>query len=687
MPEPRRILVTSALPYANGPLHLGYILEAIQTDIFARFLRAHGHRVYYVCADDAHGTPIMLHAERRGIPPEELIAEMNAAHCRDLAAFNIAIDHYSSTHSTANRELIDALYARLAAAGHIARRTIEQFYDTARGIFLPDRFIKGTCPRCAAADQYGDSCEVCGATYAPTDLIAPYSVVSGSTPELRHSEHYFFRLADFSSRLASWIASDALQPEVRNKLAEWFDAGLKDWDISRDAPYFGFRIPGTEDKYFYVWMDAPLGYLAAFSEYCATAGLDFAAFWDADQATGSEVYHFIGKDIIYFHALFWPAMLTAGGYRLPSAVYAHGFLTINGEKMSKSRGTFIEAERYLEHLPADYLRYYFAAKLGDGLADIDLNLDDFRLRVNADLVGKLINIASRSAGFISRYFAGELAAALPDPDAYRRFTAHGEEISGHYAARRYAQAVRCIMQLADEVNRYFDEAKPWVLARSPAARREVQAICTQTLNYFRALITWLAPVVPDIATASGRFLDVTIGPWADLERPLTGRRINDYSPLARRLEAAEVAALLPDSTAGAAEGQAPRPEEKTMNSNDSHPAPAAGGSTEPITIAEFGRLDLRVARIVEAEAVEGADKLLGLTLDLGDRQCRVFAGIKQHYDPEALRGRLTVMVANLAPRKMRFGVSEGMVLAASDERGGPFLLAPDSGAQPGMRVR
>ncbi len=683
MSEPRRILVTSALPYANGPLHLGYILEAIQTDIFARHLRALGHRVYYVCADDAHGTPIMLHAERRGILPEDLIAEMNAAHRRDLAAFNIAIDHYSSTHSAANRDLIEALYARLTAAGHITQRRIEQFYDTARGIFLPDRFIKGTCPRCGAADQYGDSCEACGATYAPTDLIAPYSVISGSTPELRQSEHYFFRLADFAERLASWIASEALQPEVRNKLAEWFEAGLRDWDISRDAPYFGFRIPGTEDKYFYVWMDAPLGYLAAFREYCAATGLDFETFWDAGRAAGSEVYHFIGKDIIYFHALFWPAMLSAGGYRLPSAVYAHGFLTINGEKMSKSRGTFIEAERYLERLPADYLRYYFAAKLGDGLADIDLNLDDFRRRVNADLVGKLINIASRSAGFIGRHFAGQLAAALPDPDAYRRFVAHGEAISGHYATRRYAQAVRRIMQLADEVNRYFDEAKPWVLAHDPASLGSVQAICTQALNYYRALITWLAPVVPDIAAASGRFLDTALGPWADLERPLTGRRINDYSPLGRRLEAAEVAAVLPAASGGGLE-TAPDKGGEMMNGTEGEGPAATGG--EMITIDEFRRLDLRVGRIVEAEAVEGADKLLALTLDLGDRQCRVFAGIKQHYDPAALRGRLTVMVANLAPRKMRFGVSEGMVLAASDERGGPFLLAPDSGALPGMRV-
>ncbi|GAB4186045.1 MAG: methionine--tRNA ligase [Wenzhouxiangellaceae bacterium] len=664
----RRILITSALPYANGPLHLGHMLEAIQTDIWSRFQRSRGHLAYYVCADDTHGTPIMLHAQSRDITPEQLIAEIGQQHQADFRDFGIACDLYGSTHSASTRELAYAIYERLNQGGHIERRTIKQLYDTERGMFLPDRFIKGECPKCGAADQYGDSCEVCSSTYNPTDLKNPRSVVSGSTPELRDSEHYFFRLADFSDTLAGWIESEALQEEVRNKLKEWFEDGLRDWDISRDEPYFGFAIPGADDKYFYVWVDAPVGYLATFRDLCKRDGLPFDHWLQAGSET--EMVHFIGKDIIYFHALFWPAMLHGAGLRMPSAVYAHGFLTVNGAKMSKSRGTFIQARTYLDHLEADYLRYYFAAKLGNGLADIDLSMDDFLLRVNADLVGKLVNIASRTASFINKRFDGKLAAALPDPDLYQRFVDASEDIAEAFEQRRYAAAIRQIMALADEANRYLDEHKPWVLIKQEETAAQVHGVCTQALNLFRVLMTWLAPVIPATAARAASFLREPLDEWDAIGEPLLDHTIERFTPLLTRIEERQL-------------------EEMVEASRPAGQEPAAAPAiefAEEITIDDFTRIDLRVARIVKAEAVAEADKLLRLELDVGGVTRQVFAGIKKAYDPATLEGRLTIMLANLKPRKMRFGLSEGMVLAASNENGGPFLLAPDDGAEPGMRI-
>lgn len=670
MSQQRRILVTSALPYANGHIHLGHMLEHIQTDIWVRFQRSRGHQTYAVCADDAHGTPIMIQARKRGITPEQLIDEMNSAHQADFRDFGVSYDYYSSTHSEYNRQLVSEIYQNVAAQGHIARRTIQQFYDAQEGMFLPDRFIKGACPKCKSEDQYGDSCEVCGATYSPTEVLNPRSVVSGATPQMRDTEHYFFQLADFSAMLEQWINSDALQPEVRNKLAEWFDDGLRDWDISRDSPYFGFSIPGADDKFFYVWVDAPVGYMAAFRELCERDGLHFDSWWKP--ASETELYHFIGKDIVYFHTLFWPAMLHGGGWRMPTAVYAHGFITVNGEKMSKSRGTFIMARTYLDHLNPDYLRYYYAAKLGPGLADIDLNLEDFSLRVNADLVGKLVNIASRTASFINKRFDNRLASQLPEPELYQRFIDESEVIASEFESRRYGQAIRRIMALADEANRYVDDNKPWVLIKQEGAMSEVHGVCTQALNLFRVLITWLAPVIPSTAAKAGTFLQTPLDEWSAVREPLLDHVIERFSPLMTRIDNEHVAAMMESS----------KPAQDTTR----QPAQAAITFDPEITIDDFGKIDLRVARIVKAEAVEGADKLLRLELDVGGVARQVFAGIKKAYDPTRLEGRLTVVLANLKPRKMRFGMSEGMVLAASGDQGGPFLLSPDSGAEPGMRI-
>ncbi len=668
----RQILVTSALPYANGPIHLGHLVEYIQTDIWARFQRLRGHRCYYVCADDAHGTPIMLRAESEGLTPEELIERVGREHRADFADFHIGFDNYHSTHSDENRQLAELIYRRLREGGYIVTRTITQLYDPVREMFLPDRYIKGECPRCGAPDQYGDHCEVCSATYSPTELKSPVSVVSGATPVTRESEHYFFQLGKFGDWLREWTAAGHVQPEIRRKLEEWFADGLKDWDISRDAPYFGFEIPDAPGKYFYVWLDAPIGYMASFKHLCErTADLDFDDWWAADSR--AELYHFIGKDIAYFHTLFWPAMLHGAGFRKPDAVWCHGFLTVNGQKMSKSRGTFITARTYLRHLDPEYLRYYFAAKLGPGIDDLDLNLDDFMQRVNADLVGKVVNIASRCAGFISKRFDGRLAPALAEPDLYAEFTAAAEGIATAYEGRDFNRAVREIMALADRANRYIDEKKPWVLAREAGREAEVQAVCTMGLNLFRALMIYLKPVLPAMAEAVESFLDIPPLTWDHLRTPMTDHVINPFRPLMTRVDPARVEAMVADSRQDLAAQPAATP---------------AGGEEKvaEITIDDFAKIDLRVARVTRAETVEGADRLLRLTLDLGGETRTVFAGIKSAYAPADLEGRLVVMVANLKPRKMRFGISEGMVLAAGDG-GGPFLIGPDDGAAPGMKVK
>jgi len=672
----RKILVTSALPYANGAIHLGHMLEYIQTDIWARFQRAQGHECYFAWADDAHGTPVMLWARAEGKSPEELIDRMNAEHKTDFRDFGISFDNYSSTHSEFNRQQVETIYNRLEENGYIDRRPVKQLFDEQEGMFLPDRFIRGTCPKCGTEDQYGDSCESCGSTYSPTDLIEPRSAVSGSKPVLKESEHHFFRLSDFEQPLKEWMASGALQPEIANKLQEWFTDGLRDWDISRDAPYFGFRIPGTADKYFYVWVDAPVGYLASFRELCERRRMDFNAW--LEPGTDTEMHHFIGKDIVYFHTLFWPAMLMGAGIRKPTAVYAHGFLTVEGAKMSKSRGTFIKARTYLEHLNPDYLRYYFAAKLGPGTSDIDLNLEDFVNRVNADVVGKVVNIASRCAGFIQRKFDGQLSAELPKPGLYADFISERDAIAADFEGRNYQSAVRRIMALADEANRYIDEEKPWQQIKQEGMEDHVQAVCTQGINLFRVLITYLAPVLPFTADKAEEFLGHDVHLWSALEQPLLGVKINTFQPLLTRIDPIRITAMVEDS------------KESLQATGATGDAAARKAVTEPlaaeITIDEFQKVDLRIARIVAAEAVPEADKLLRLTLDIGSETRTVFAGIKSAYDPAILVGRHTVMVANLKPRKMRFGTSEGMVLAAGPGGSDLYILQPDEGATPGMRV-
>ncbi len=685
MSEPRRILVTSALPYANGPIHLGHLVEYIQTDIWARFQRMRGHQCHYMCADDAHGTPIMLRAQQEGIEPEALIERMAREHLEDFDGFGIGFDHYHSTHSAENRACAETIYRRLEAAGHISRRTITQAFDPEKSMFLPDRFIQGRCPRCGADDQYGDSCEACGATYSPTELIDPVSVISGATPVERESEHLFFELAHFEALLRDWLAGGHVQPAMAHKLDEWFESGLQAWDISRDAPYWGFEIPGEQDKYFYVWLDAPIGYMGAFRHYCQQQGLDFDAWWGRDADT--ELVHFIGKDIAYFHMLFWPAMLAGADFRLPDRVHCHGFLTINGEKMSKSRGTFIQASTYLDHLHPEALRYYFAAKLGDGVEDIDLNLEDFRQRVNSDLVGKLVNIASRCAGFVRKKFDNTLSGRFPEPAMHADFVAAGERIAAHYEACEYGHAMREIMHLADRTNEYIDEKKPWVLIKEEGREQEVQDICSVGLECFRVLMTYLKPVLPRMAEQAEAFLDVDPLTWESVREPLEGHRVRRFKPLMQRIETEQIDAMLEDARdiARAHARLTGKTEEKDTVPEDS---PLAQDPIAPeIAFEDFAGIDLRVARIDRAEHVEGADKLLQLTLDLGGETRNVFAGIKSAYDPADLEGRMTVMVANLAPRKMRFGVSEGMVLAAGPGGGDLFILSPDAGAEPGMRVK
>ncbi len=670
MTEHRTILVTSALPYANGPIHLGHMVEHIQTDIWVRFQRMRGHTCIYVCADDAHGTPIMLKAEQEGVDPQTLIDRIGEAHRADFGDFLISHDNYYTTHSPETRHYAELIFKRLKAGGHIEQRPILRPFDPEKGMFLADRFIKGECPRCGAPDQYGDSCEVCGATYTPNELKNPRSILSGATPIQKETQQFFFRLKNFEPMLREWLHAGRVQAEIANKLDEWFDAGLHDWEISRDAPYWGFEIPDAPGKYFYVWLDAPIGYMASFQNYCNRHALDAERFWAKDSDT--ELYHFIGKDIAYFHTLFWPAMLDGSGFRTPSGVFCHGFLTVNGQKMSKSRGTFIMARTYLEHMRPEYLRYYLATKLSHRIDDMDLNLEDFQSRVNSDLVGKVVNIASRSAGFISKRFDGRLASQLDDPALYRTLAEAAPVIAQAYEARDFGRAMREIMLLADKANQYIDEHKPWVLAKDPSQSDKVQAVCTQGLNLFRLLVLYLKPVLPQLAADSEAFLQIEPLRWADSETPLLAHAIAAFKPLMARVDPAHVEAMVEASKATTA---APPPT-----------PPGGEAIAAPISIDDFARIDLRVAKIAAAQWVDGSDKLLQLTLDLGTETRQVFSGIRSAYAPEDLVGRLTVMVANLAPRKMRFGVSEGMVLCAGDGEG-LYLLTPDSGAQPGQRIR
>ncbi len=685
----RRILVTSALPYANGSLHLGHALEYVQTDIWVRFQRLRGHDCVFVCASDAHGTPIMLKARQEDIPPEELIARVAVEQARDFQDLGVSLDNFHTTHSPENREITEEIYRRLVAAGHIRRATIRQAYDEQARMFLPDRYVRGTCPRCGTADQYGDSCESCGATYSPADLKDAVSVLSCTPPVQRESEHLFFKLGDFETMLREWTGSGRLQPAVTAKLEEWFDAGLRDWDISRDAPYFGFEIPGEKDKFFYVWLDAPIGYLGSLLNLCRRRQLDFDAYWKPDSE--AEVYHFIGKDIVYFHTLFWPAVLNGADMRPPTAVYAHGFLTVNGQKMSKSRGTFIMARTWLNHLPAEYLRYYFASRLGPGVEDLDLNLEEFATKVNSDIVGKLVNIASRCSGFITRGSGGKLAEELAEPALQQEFVAAGERIAAAYEGRDLALVVREVMQLADRANLYIDQKKPWLMAKDPAQAAQVQGVCTQGLNLFRLLVVYLKPVLPRLAAAAEAFLGLPDQTWSDIGRPLLGVQIGNYLPLATRVDPAATEAMLAEAAQAAAPAGSAAPPAATGTAAatvTTGAAPSPGTrDAETISIEDFARVDLRVARIVAAEHVEGADKLLRLRVDLGDGERTVFAGIRAAYEPERLVGRLTVVVANLAPRKMRFGVSEGMVLAAGPGGKDVFILSPDEGAAPGMKVK
>ncbi len=705
----RRILVTSALPYANGAIHLGHLVEYIQTDIWVRFQKMQPKdkvaECWYVCADDTHGTPIMLRAEKDGITPEALIERVHGEHARDFAGFHVAFDNFYTTHSPETQECANLIYARLQQAGLIEQRTIEQYYDPVKQMFLPDRFIKGECPKCGAADQYGDNCEVCGAAYTPNELKNPYSAISGATPELRHSDHYFFKLSDPRCQdfLRRWTREPGhLQPEAANKMQEWLGSEgenkLTDWDISRDAPYFGFEIPDAPGKYFYVWLDAPIGYMGSFKNLCNRQGLDFDDYFRPDSPT--ELYHFIGKDILYFHALFWPAELQHAGFRTPSGLCVHGFLTVDGAKMSKSRGTFITAESYLTTgLNPEWLRYYYAAKLNSTMEDIDLNLEDFVARVNSDLVGKYVNIASRCAGFIGKKFDGRLAAT--DAEWLKPLRDASASIAQAYEEREFGRALREVMALADVANVFVNDKKPWELAKQEGREAELHAVCSQAIEAFRLLTLYLKPVLPKVAEAVERFLAIAPLSWDDAATPLpAGHAIQAYSHLMTRIDAKQVAALVEANKESLAPAPEPVPPkatdklEKVTKTAKEVTAPIDAGAL--ISIDDFMKVELKVARIVDAGHVEGAEKLIRLSLDVGEtengqmRPRQVFAGIKSAYDPAQLIGRLTVMVANLAPRKMKFGLSEGMILAASDASGatpGIFLLAPDSGASPGMRVK
>ncbi|MBD2797861.1 methionine--tRNA ligase [Xenorhabdus sp. 18] len=669
-----KLLVTCALPYANGPIHLGHILEHIQADIWVRYHRMRGKEVHFVCADDAHGTPIMLKSQQSGISPEEMIAKVNLEHQQDFAGFAISYDNYHSTHSEENRALASKIYLELKKNGYIKNRTISQLYDPEKGMFLPDRFVKGACPKCKAEDQYGDNCEVCGTTYSPTELINPRSVVSGATPEMRDTEHFFFDLPAFSEMLQKWTRSGTLQEQVANKMQEWFEAGLQQWDITRDSPYFGFEIPDQPGKFFYVWLDAPIGYMGSFQNLCDKRGdLNFDEFWAKDSK--ADLYHFIGKDIVYFHSLFWPAMLEGCHYRKPTNLFVHGYITVNGTKMSKSRGTFIKAETYLKHFDADCLRYYYAAKLSSRIDDIDLNLEDFVQRVNSDVVNKVVNLASRNAGFINKRFGGRLAGQLADPALYQKFVDAAQVIAEDFTNREFGKAIREIMALADLANRYVDEQAPWVVAKQEGRDADLQAICSMGINLFRVLMTYLKPVLPGLTARAEAFLNTELT-WDGIQQPLLNHDVSPFKALFNRIEMAKVEAMIADS-------------KESIEPQKTVTGPLADDPIQDtIAFDDFAKVDLRIALIKQADFVEGSDKLLKLTLDLGGETRQVFSGIRAAYpDPKALENRLTVMVANLAPRKMRFGISEGMVMAAGPGGKEIFLLSPDSGAQPGMQVK
>ena len=667
----RELVVSCALPYANGPLHLGHLVGYIQGDIWVRAQRLAGNTAWFVCADDTHGTPIMLAAQKAGTTPEAFIAGVQAGHERDFADFLVAFDHYDSTHSARNRALTEAIYAKLDNNGHVRRRSVEQLYDPVQGMFLPDRYVRGTCPRCGTGDQYGDNCENCGATYSPTELIEPRSAVSGATPELRASEHFFFELGDFEAFLRDWLSGDVAVPGVKAKLREWLDAegGLRPWDISRDAPYFGFEIPGHPGKYLYVWIDAPIGYLSSFQALCEREGMDFFAYVARDST--AELHHFIGKDIVNFHGLFWPAVLHGAGFRAPTRLHVNGYLTVDGAKMSKSRGTFVMARTYLDAgLDPEALRYYYAAKTSGGVDDLDLNLADFVARVNADLVGKFVNLASRCAGFIDKRFDGQLADALPDRAMYERFVAEIGPIAAAYQRNEAATALRLAMALADEANRWIDERKPWVIAKQDGADAELQAVCTQGLNLFRVLAVALKPVLPHVSRRAEEFLRAPVTRWESVAKPLLGTTIERYQPLFTRIDPKQIEAM-------------------TEASRESMPAAPSTPAIPTVGIDDFAKLDLRIGKVLACELVEGSDKLLRFELDAGDLGKRqIFSGIRASYgEPGTLVGRNVVFIANLAPRKMRFGVSEGMILSAGFDGGGLYLLDADGGAQPGMPVR
>lgn len=673
----RKILVTSALPYANGSIHLGHLVEYIQTDIWVRFQKMRGHQVAYVCADDAHGSAIMLRAEKEGITAEQLIDNVRAEHSADFADFLVAFDNFYSTHSPENKALSEQIYSTLKANNYIATRPVTQYFDPEKQMFLADRFIKGTCPRCGAQDQYGDNCEKCSATYDATELKNPYSTISGTVPVLKESMHFFFKLPLFENMLKTWTRSGTLQDSVANKLAEWLDAGLHEWDISRDAPYFGFEIPGESNKYFYVWLDAPIGYMASFKNFCSRhPDFDFESFWDKN--SNAEVYHFIGKDIVNFHALFWPAMLEGAGYRKPTALNVHGYLTVNGSKMSKSRGTFIKARTYLNHLQPEYLRYYYASKLTRSVDDLDLSLEDFIQKVNSDLVGKVINIASRCAGFIARGNNSRLTANSPLPELWQTFQDTIPTIAEAYESRDFAKAMREIMALADQANAWIAEQAPWALNKQADKQAAVQTICSFAINLFRLLVLTLKPVLPALAAKAEVYLNIEPLAWSDYVTFLADHQLNDFTPLMTRIEAEQVAAMIEDSKEDLKAETAPKGNGELVKD------PLA----PTIDYEAFAAVDMRIAKIIKAQQVAGADKLLQLTLDIGDEQRNVFAGIKSAYpDPSLLEGRLTVMIANLKPRKMKFGLSEGMVIAAGPGGQEIYLLSPDSGAIPGQRVK
>ena len=677
MQKEKKLFITSALPYANGALHLGHILEHTQSDIWARIHRSIGRKVRYLCAEDAHGAPIMLRAEKEGVTPEEFVAGTREEHWQILHAFNISYDHYHTTHSPENQEMVNRIYNGLKANGHIETEVVEQLFDTEKNMFLADRFVKGECPKCGTADQYGDNCENCAATYNAIELKNPRSVISGGTPIIKESLHYFVNLQNFEDMLKDWMNQGALQEQVINKLQEWFEMGLQSWDISRDAPYFGFKIPETEDKYFYVWLDAPVGYLGSLKYYCEQHNEDFED-WIAPDAN-TEMVHFIGKDILYFHSLFWPAMLYGSGIKVPDSVYVHGFITVNGKKMSKSRGTFINASTYLKHLQPDYLRYYYASKLSENIVDIDLNLEDFVAKVNSDLVGKIVNIASRCAGFVTKKFNSTLSSEMNNSELYQQFIESSEEILQLFKDRKYSKAIKIIMSLADSANQYISDMAPWQAIKDENNLELVHKVCSDGINLFRVLMSWLSAVVPDTAEKAEEFLNIRFANWHDIEQPLFNHQINKFKPLITRIEMSSVESIIEDS-----KQDLESLEQETGNlskhlTNDP--------INETINFDDFAKVDLRVVKIINAEHVEGADKLLQLTLDLGGEKRNVFAGIKSAYKPEDLIGKNTVMVANLAPRKMRFGISEGMVLAAGPGGEDIFILNPDNGAEPGMRVK